>query len=668
MKYFQIVCLLICLPFVLKAQPLREIPYEYMVETAEEAFAANDYYNALDWYEQAYKERRDRQMALKIAELHTILRDYRRAENWYSRVLNRDTENEFADYRFEYGRVLKYQGNYKDAVAEFRYFLDLSQDEVKKNKAKLELEGILNADKLEDNVGSVIEMADRTVNSPFTEFAPAEYTDGTLYFSSFQRSEIITVGKDKDYHSKIFTSEKGDKGYAKAKAIGEQINRDGFHTGNAAFSADGGRMYFTRATMEGNVVSESKLFVSYNKGGNWSPAEEVTELNGDFEIRHPTVGELYGNEVLFFSSDMEGGRGGFDLYYSTITSDGYALPINLGPGINTSADDITPFYRDGILYFSSEGYPSLGGFDIFYSEWDGSRFSEVTNIGYGYNSTYDDLYFSLIGDGYSGFLVSNRPGEGKKTLKSKTCCDDIYTIEIRRIVIDLLALVENDEGSLPGASVTIYDLSDVEPAPPSTKSNLTGNTFNFLLDADRPYKVIVEHEEYYSDSIEFNTIGILDDYTVNKTIKLKPLPPPEPEIIVINQPIRLNNIYYDFDDYKILPDAEKDLSQLLDLMNQYGDMVIELSSHTDSRGVGAYNERLSQRRADAAKEWLVERGVTPDRIKAVGYGETKLLNNCSNGVRCTEEEHQFNRRTEFKIIAGPQSIEIRREVKKDSGK
>ena len=665
MKYISIICFFLGFQMLMTAQPLREIPYESMVEAAEESLEAKDYYNALDWFQQAYKERRDRVMALRIAELHTILRDYKKAANWYGRVLNRDKDNKYAEYRYAYARVLKYQENYKDAVAEFRFFLDLSEDEIMKNKAKLELEGILNADKLEENIGSVIQLANKNVNSPFTEYAPAEYSDGDLYFASFQRKEIITVGKDKDYHSKIYSSSIGKKGYGKAKALGEHINREGYHTGNVCFSADGTRMYYTRALLDGNVVSESKLYFSNLNGGSWTPAEEVPGINGEYEVRHPAVGELYGNEVLFFTSNMEGGQGGLDIYYSTIRGEGYDTPVNLGPKINSAADDITPYYRDGMLYFSSEGYPSLGGFDIYFSEWDGTQFADITNIGFGYNSSYDDMYFSLVSDGYNGYLVSNRPADGKRTLKSKTCCDDIFTFEIRRIVVDLLALVNKAGGELEGANITLYDLSDVEPAPPSTKSNLTGNSFNFLLDSDRQYKIVVEHESYYPDSLQFNTLGILDDYTVKKTLTLNPLPEPEPEIIVINQPIRLNNIYYDFDDDKILQDAEKDLATLKGLMDRYSDMVIELSSHTDSRGIGSYNERLSQRRANSAKVWLVESGVVADRIKAVGYGENKLLNHCANGVRCSEEEHQFNRRTEFKIIAGPQSIEITKEVIKE---
>ena len=146
-------------------------------------------------------------------------------------------------------------------------------------------------------------------------------------------------------------------------------------------------------------------------------------------------------------------------------------------------------------------------------------------------------------------------------------------------------------------------------------------------------------------------------------IRLNPIPKePEPPAVTtetttvtINEPIRLDNIYYDLDDDKILQDAEKDLNVLYDLLNKYPDMVIELTSHTDSQGRSSYNEGLSQRRAESARSWLIDRGVNKKRIKPVGYGETVIINHCKNGVKCSDDEHRQNRRTEFKIIAGPQT-------------
>lgn len=668
-RYLKII-LIILLPAFLAAQPIRETPYRFMLEAAEEALANNDYFNAVDWYEQCYRERRDKDMALVIAELYVKLRDYKRAETWYKRVLNRDTDMFYLDERFNYGKVLKHMGMYNDAYAEFQFFIDSSTTEELKPLARLEIEGMLKAREFPENNDVAVKLLERKVNSGMTEYGPKEYMDGTLYFSSFQTNkEIILDGKEEDVYAKIYTTTETDKGYEKPNALPPAINREGFHTGNVTFSSDGRRMFFTRSTLQGNEVATSQLFVSNKKDSGWAPPLEITQLNGDYIITHPAYGELYGNDVLFFSSDMEGGQGGFDLYYATVEGDGFATPVNLGPSINTSMDEITPFYTDGTLYFSSTGYPGLGGFDIFSTIWNGSTWSEIANIGMSYNSTYDDFDFSTYNGGQKGYLISNRPSEQKRTLKSKTCCDDIYIFGIRQMIIDLIAFAEDDGGLLTGAEITLFDLSG-DAIDPITKQNETLTEYSFFLDAEKPYKLVFKKEGYYPDSLEFNTAGILDDFTFKKSKILRPMPVvPDTtdeiiEIVTINQPIRLENIYYEFDDDKILPDAEKDLRVLLELLDEYPEMVIELSSHTDSRGVSSYNRDLSLRRAESAKRWLTERDVLEDRIQAVGYGEEQILNQCVNGVRCSEEEHRINRRTEFKILEGPQSIEIRKEVRK----
>ena len=667
-SYFKIILILL-IPVFMQAQPLKEIPYRFMLEAAEAALASGDYYNAVEWFEKCYKEQRNKDMAINIAGLYMKLRDYKRAENWYKRVLSKDKDMLYIDDRFEYGKALKYLGRYNDAYAEFMFFIDSSTNEALKPNAQMELDGMLQAKTLEENNDAIITLLDKKINSGMTEFGPMESSDGSLYFSSFQTNKVIILdGKEEDVFAKIYTTSQTDKGYSKPKALPAAINRAGFHTGNVAFSSDGRRMFFTRSTLSGGEIVTSQLFVSNRKNKGWAPPMEISNLNGNHSIKHPAAGELYGKEVLFFSANMDGGEGGFDIYYSTIQGDDLATAVNLGESINTEADEITPYYIDGELFFSSEGYPTLGGFDIFKTSWNGSNWSEVSNLGMGYNSSCDDLYFTQFNGGMNGYLVSNRPSEKKRSLKSKTCCDDIYSFGIRQLIIDLIAVTENEEGPMKGAEVTLVDLSG-ELIDPITKSNETLDEYSFLLDADKPYKLVFKKKGYYPDSLDFNTVGILDDYTINKKKVLKMIPVIEKdpvdeviEIVTINQAIRLDNIYYDLDDDKILVDAEKDLNTLLGLLNQYPDMVIELSSHTDAQGAGPYNKRLSARRAESAKNWLLDEGIDDDRIQTVGYGESQILNKCVNGVKCRDSEHRVNRRTEFKILEGPQTIEIRKEV------
>ncbi|MEP6648260.1 MAG: OmpA family protein, partial [Saprospiraceae bacterium] len=443
----------------------------------------------------------------------------------------------------------------------------------------------------------------------------------------------------------------------------DKINREGFHTASPSLSPDGKRLFFTRSVLTGNDVTESKIFMSPSTGEGWGAPEELKGINGNYLAKQPTPGILFGKEVLFFSSNMLGGSGGFDLYYADRISDNvYDIPVNLGSLINTSLDEETPFYLNNKLYFSSNGLPGLGGLDIFRTEWNGQAWSKAENLGKGYNSSYDDFFFSVNEDGKVGFLVSNRPDELSHSLKSKTCCDDIYQFHIRDVVIDLITSTYDGNAPLLGAKVTVFEINQGKTGKSEVQVNDKINDSQFGLDKDKKYKVLIEKDGYAPSDFELNTVGMVANQTIKRTVKMvkKPEDKNGMETLTMNEPIRLNNIYYDFDDDKILAESEKDLTFLLGLMKQYPDMVIELSSHTDSRGNDDYNERLSQRRAQSAKNWLVKHGIKENRIEAVGYGEKQILNQCINGIDCTEEEHRVNRRTEFKIIAGPTTIEVKK--------
>ena len=654
------------------AQPLRAQTYEQMLEIAQESAESGDYYNAREWFQKAYDESRDKGLVPYLAKLSYMLRDLEKAEKQYKRLWSgRSKNDQFIDERYMYATVLKENGKYEESITNFKQFLTESDNEELKKEAQFQVDGIMGLNAMEQNLDIAVSFAGKEINSASGENAPHEYRDGSLYYSSFNRKNTIEVGgEDDDYHAKIYMAAKTDEGYGKPEALGEHINRLGFNNSNLSFSPDGRVMYFTRSQLTGSEITMSKIYASFRKDEEWSPAVEVEGVNGEYLAQHPCAGELFGKDVLFFVSDMEGGYGGKDIYYATANGDGsFKTPTNLGEKINTSGDDMTPFYTDGNLYFSSNGIPTIGGFDIFKTSWNGSEWSTPKNLGFNYNTSYDDIYYSMNRDGKGGYVVSNRPDEAKKKLKSKTCCDDIYTFNIREVIIDLLAIVvdENQE-PLNGASLKLKNLTQVKS--PDNKSLPENNEYQFMLDADNNYQLVIEKAGYYPDSIKFNTAGIIDDFTVKRTISLKPLPP-EPvedpndyETVTINQSIRLNNIYYDLDDDKILPDAEQDLDVLYDLLLKYPTMVIELSSHTDSQGKTRYNQQLSERRAQSARNWLLDKGIEPDRIKPVGYGEEQILNRCVNGVKCRDREHRLNRRTEFKIIAGPKTIEIKKTVTK----
>jgi peptidoglycan-associated lipoprotein len=686
MRNFFLFLSLFAFAATLSAQPLNRATYATMIKTADEQLEKQDYYNAIDWYEKAYEEQRDYDLAIRLGHLNYFVRDYTRAARWFSRALRRDKKGKYTEDRFTYAMALKMDNNYEEAMTEFQTYLETGTDETKKQLAQIEIDGIEYAAIAPEPEFLTVSNAGREINSKNSEYSAVLAPGGNnMYYASMMNDELVVIDKKaENYLVQIYSSGKTDDGWGEPSALPQDINREGYHTANVTLSPDGRRMYFTRQLLTGNVVSESKIFMSESTGGTaWGPSKEVLGVNGEWIANHPAVGELFGQEVLFFTSDMDGGEGGLDLYYATYKGDGvYGDPINMGPKLNTIGDEMTPYYRDGVLYFSSNGHPGFGGKDIFSAEWDGQRWSAPKNMGKVYNSTVDDLYFMLDEEGYRGFLVSNRPDPNSRSLKSKTCCNDIYNVNLKKIELDLLAKVFDDstKEALKEATMQLIDLTESEEGTvAANKTNNEANSFPFALEIDKFYRLITSREDYFPDTVEFNTVGLLESKSFEAPIYLKPAP----VFITITKenPIVLENIFYDFDDDKILPEAEQDLELVFELMTEYPEMVVELSSHTDARGNDNYNKELSQRRAESARRWLMKKDIPRKRIQAVGFGETEpktvsakiaaqydflnegdvLTEEFINALETEEQQesaHQINRRTEFRIVEGPTSIKI----------
>lgn len=692
-KYIYPILLFLSCTVSLLAQPINRATYTTMIEIAEEAEAADDYYNAMEWYEKAYEDTETLDLARKLGMLNLQLRDYRRAERYLKKVIRKDKDIKEVEVRYHLGRTYKMNGKYTEAIKELQLFIDNTTDEQLKELAQAELTGAEMARDMDEVNGLTVEHAGRNVNSNFSEYSPAfAEANNTLYYASFDTKEVIILdGSEEDWHAKIYTAAVEEKGgFSKPTALDQVINREGFHTSNPSFSEDGNRMYFTRSLLEGNEVSESKIYESVGGHGNWSGANELVGVNGDFVAKHPAVGELFGKEVLFFISNMDGGYGGYDIYYATNKGDGvYGDPVNLGPKINTLGNEETPFYRDGKLYFSSTGHPGMGGFDLFVSEWNGALWSEPINMGKGYNSSVDDRSFTLSSGGYNGFLTSNR--EGTRSVKAKTCCDDIYQFSMAQVVADLIVgTFDTDKKPLVNATTQLIEMFNDTPGNTQRKdSGAESNVTQFNLGLETPYMLIASADGYFPDTAFFNTVGVVSSKSFEQRLYLEKMPPPPPpapeyETYTTEQAIELENILYDFNDDRIKTSAERDLEVVYELMQEYPDMVIELGSHTDARGNDDYNADLSQRRADSARRWLVRKGISRARIQTKGYGETvprtviekqtytypflsvgdvlteAYIEALDNEER-QEAAHQLNRRTEFKIIEGPTTITIKSE-------
>ena len=732
------------------AQPLRATRPEFSLKVAEESLAKNDYYNALEWYEKYYEQTKDRSVGYQIAVLQMQLRDYTKAETAFARVLQRDkkaTGEINPDARFYHAQMQKMNEKYEEAIITFEDFIKESKDANKIALAKTEIEGAKMAMKMKENLVFTVTNAGSKINTPNNEYSPSISSDGSVvYFTSFRNEKIITLdGKEGDYFAKIMKAEKTPRGiWTEPIPVEGEVNRPGNNQGSVYITPDGKTMYFTRIDLNGNEVSKSTLFTAAKQGENWSSAKEVPGLNGNYIIKHPSVGELFGKEVLFFSSNMEGTKGGFDIFYSTKNADGtMGTPINLGDVINTIGDEETPYLNDGKLYFSSTGHPGIGGFDIFSSAWNGSAWVAPQNMGKGINSSTNDRYFNMDGDG-SIYLVSNRPGG--RSLKSKTCCEDIYILKKEPLKVNLIVTTTNDKDKpLSGLNYSFMEIIGGNPGKPDAQ---TADSYRTDILPKKAYMIVTSKAGYFSDTTQFNTMDVKENTTIQKKVVLKPLPiisasliaktlvdgkpinnvtyqlkevatnkvdtktgetysnslALEKQYIIIaskagfvsdtlnfntngiketteiekvlnlkpktitvkrNERIALQNIYYklakfeandqDMENWSL---AQQSLDYLYNIMVKYPDMVIELSSHTDSRGSDKYNLELSQKRAEGAEKYLNSKGIEKTRIVSKGYGETRLVNGCKNGVKCSDEQHLENRRTEFRILSGPTTIEI----------
>jgi outer membrane protein OmpA-like peptidoglycan-associated protein/tetratricopeptide (TPR) repeat protein len=746
---FSFLCFL-CAFIGLQAQPLKSSRPEFNLKAAEEAFAEKDYYNALDLYEKYYDQTKDRAVGYQIAMLQMNLRDYARAEGAFSRVLQREKKaaegESHPDARFYYAQMQKMNEKYEEAILSFEDFVKESKDEKRIAMANVEIEGAKLAMKMKDNIVLIVNNAGNKVNTPNNEYSPSVAADGSvLYFTSFRNEKMITLDdKAGDYFAKVMKAERSPRGtWQEPEPVGGDINRQGTNHGSVYVTPDGNTMFLTRIELNGNEVVKSTLFSATKQGEAWSIANEVVGINGNFMVKHPCIGEIYGKEVLFFSANMEGTKGGFDLYYASKNPDGtYGAPINLGEPVNTLGDEETPFYKEGKLYFSSNGLPTIGGFDIFSASWNGTTWTTPDNMGKGINSAANDRYFNIDENG-AIYLLSNRPGG--RSLKSRTCCEDIYILQKEPLKIDLIATTSDGKKQLLGVNYQFIEVSKGKQGKPDEQ---TVDTYKAELLSNKGYIIITSRKGYISDTTEFNTIGIKENQKIEKKIVLKPVATlmvflqataksgstplskvsyqltetggksPDsktvdtysadlnfskqyvligskagfisdtvkfstndiketttiekvlnlkPKVILVkrNERIKLQNLYYKLDKFAANEEemenwglAQQSLDYLYDIMSKYPDMQIELSSHTDSQGSDKYNLELSQKRAEGVKKFLIEKGIERAKIVAKGYGETRLANQCKNGVKCTPDEHLKNRRTEFRILSGPETIEI----------
>lgn len=402
------------------------------------------------------------------------------------------------------------------------------------------------------------------------------------------------------------------------------------------------------------------LFYSVkNAEGKWTELKPFAYNNvSKYSVGHAALNN--DGSVLYFASDRPGGYGKTDIWYCIKQANGeWQEPQNCGPLVNTEEEEAFPTVgTSGQLFFSSKGLAGMGGFDIFVTSGNGAVWQTPQNLKPPFNSPYDDFYLTLSADG-SGYLSSNRAaGKGS---------DDIYSFAAFRqvppptpvpdaatpkaLVLKTIVMNEKDKTVIPNSEIR---LTNLERGADWVKQSDAAGQNNFIVEKSKHYTVKAELKGFTSGITAVETLMPPANDTITAIVYMKPQEPAAPvqEAVPfkVGDKFVLENLHYDYDKHNIRPDAAVILDRLVATLNKYPGLQIELSSHTDSRGSDTYNMALSDRRAKAAVEYLVKKGINANRLKAKGYGESMLVNGCSNGVPCSVAEHQANRRTEVKIL------------------
>ncbi|WP_175634386.1 OmpA family protein [Pedobacter ghigonis] len=627
---------------------------QYVLKDADKQYELFNYRKAIDLYEQAYKKKATLHTAERLASAYALVYNYKQAESWYAIASKMPGSN--AENILGYAKALQNNSKYSEAKVQYLDYISKNKKVSEKQQA-VWISSCDSALKWLKNPKQIELVNQKALNSIQSDWGAVNY-QGAVVFTSDRSDARLETQESKPFLRFDGAKEPDKKvygwtgnGYLKLyikKSPADSLQlfpiKAGtrYHVGSASFTADGKIMYFTLTRISDELERLKKQPTTVNveifsctkaADGTWGKPVSFAYNN----VNQYSVGDPFittDGDSLYFVSNMPGGSGGTDIYVCLKTDAGeWGKPINLRQ-VNTEGNERSPVFdaKDN-FYFSSDGRTGMGGLDVFRALKSGGEIGQIENMGYPFNSPQDDFGFSLNEKGGIVYLSSNREGG----LGS----DDIYSIDQKMILaFKLEGRVFDKESKQPlaGALVT---LAKVNGGILKTESDENG-AYKFNLAKESEYNVSAEKTNYRADVENLATIGLTTSAVLKEDLYL--------EAVVINKAIRIENIYYDFDKWNIRADAAVELDKLVKIMTDNPTIWIELGSHTDSRGKDNYNLDLSQKRAESAVQYIISRGINKNRITAKGYGETQLLNKCANGVNCTEEEHQLNRRTEFKIV------------------
>lgn len=626
------------------------------LSVADEQMARGEFFNAAKTYRKVYDKLRKPEerpqrgpIAMKMAECYRRLGQDARASSAYQNAMRYGVTDSTAILRL--AQCLHSEGKYQPAITNYEKFLELAPGNA---EAEAGLTGARKASKLKAEPTRYVVQRHKTLNSSRSDYAPMfgsadldvlYYTTTSEKATGTNKSEI-TGAKKPD----IWVMRKDESGkWLRPEAVEGELNSDA-EEGIVSFSPDGTTMYLTKARREPNSPTGVEIYTSQRSDASWSAPvkfEVIPDTISNFG--HPAVSP--NGEYLYFTSDMPGGQGGYDIWRINLKDKVGSLE-NLGEFINTPGNEQFPYCRtDSVIYFASDGHPGMGGLDLFRAEMTPSGGWNVVNMGYPMNSPADDFGITF-GAGESGFFSSSR-GDARGF-------DHIYTFELPDLRIMISGWVlDRDEEPVPDATIRIVG-NDGSNQKAVARDD---GSFSFPLQRGVSYTMLAGARGYLNAKQEFTSDTAEEDAEYGVDFILAS----------ITKPVVVENIFYDFDKATLRPESKTALDEMAQMLRDNPNVTIEMASHTDRKGSDEYNMALSARRAQSVIDYLIAAGISADRLQPQGYGEsrpktiTKKLARefpqFDEGCTLTEEfiltlspedqeiADQINRRTEFQVLS-----------------
>jgi outer membrane protein OmpA-like peptidoglycan-associated protein/tetratricopeptide (TPR) repeat protein len=614
--------------------------------SADKNYESFAFVDAITTYETvALNGYKDEMMFQKLGNACYFNANLEKAAKWYAELFKMN-KNQESEYYYRYAQALKSIGDYKKADKMLEQFNSKSGNEL---RAKLFENHKNYLEEIKSNSGRYT-IVNAGINSQYSDYGSSLLGNKLIFASARDTGNVskrLFSWTNQSFTNLYRSDLKADGTLTDPKYFGNGINSK-FHESTPVFTKDGKTMYFTRNNyLDGKTGKDNqkvillKLYKATLEGGLWNNVSELPFDSNQYSTAHPALSP--DEKTLYFASDMPGSLGQSDIYKVSITDIGYGVPENLGPEINTEGRESFPFIsEENELYFASDGRPGLGGLDIFQVSINSNdSFKDVQNIGAPVNSSQDDFAF-MIDKSRKGFFTSNRSGgQG---------FDDVYKfIEINKLQLERLLsgfVTDKETGLvLPNAKISLFDSKFK-----FITECLTDDNGQYVFDVEKGRSYYVRSEKQFYETKESN-VTIEKANKTNFPIVLEKIIKP---IIVgtdLAKTVNIPNIYFDLDKFSIRDDAALELEKIVAIMKQFPNMRVDVRSHTDSRSSAKHNAILSEQRAKATMNWLVKKGIERARLTSKGFGESRLINNCSDGVECTEAQHQVNRRSEFIVIS-----------------